>query len=213
MMREQREIRERGRRARPGAAPLARALLVAVGASLACVEPPPLPPPPGGIGEREPYVIGVTDTLQITVWRNPEVSGRMVVRTDGMISVPLLDDVQAEGLTPEELKEVLTERLSEYIANPDLTVIVTGMNSNTVSIMGGVGRSGTLPLQRETRVLQAIAISGGFSAWAKTDKVRILRQTPQGVVEYRFDYKAYLAGKAPESNLVLRAGDTIVVPD
>ena len=94
-----------------------------------------------------------------------------------------------------------------------LTVTVTGMNSNTVAIMGGVGRSGTLPLQQETRVLQAIAISGGFSTWAKTDKVRILRQTPQGLVEYRFDYKAYLAGKAPESNLVLRAGDTIVVPD
>lgn len=179
----------------------------------ACVEPPPLPEPPPSVGEREPYVIGVTDQLMITVWKNPELTSQVVVRSDGMISVPLLDDVQAEGLTAQELKEVLTEALSEYIANPDVTVIVQGMNSNTVSIMGAVARNGEIPLQRETRVLQAIARAGGFSVWAKKDDVKILRPTPQGLVEYRFDYGAYLAGKAPDSNIVLRAGDTIVVPD
>lgn len=187
-------------------------VLLAGAVGLACVDPP-LPPIEPGIGERKTYVIGVTDVLKIAVWKNPEVGGSVVVRTDGMISVPLLDDLQAEGLTPEELREVITEALSEYITNPDVTVVVTGMNSNTISIMGGVMRSGTLPLQRQMRVLQAIARAGGFSVWAKKDKVRVLRPTPSGLVEYRFDYDAYLSGKAPGTNLVLRAGDTIVVPD
>ena len=184
--------------------------LLAVG----CLEPPPMPPDPPGAGEREPYVLGVTDQLQITVWKNPELSARVVVRSDGMISVPLLDDVQAEGLTAEELKEVITEQLSEYIVNPDVTVVVLGMNSNTVAIMGGVLRTGEIPLQRETRVLQAIARAGGFSTWAKRSSVRVLRQTEDGgLQEYRFDYDAYIAGKAPGTNIVLKPGDTIVVPD
>jgi polysaccharide export outer membrane protein len=184
-----------------------------VGVGLGCVQPLPMPEEPPDVGERDTYVIGVTDQLQVTVWKNPELSSRVVVRSDGMVSVPLLDDVQAEGLTAEELKEVITEALSEYINNPDVTVVVMGMNSNTVSIMGGVARSGELPLQKETRVLQAIARSGGFSTWAKKNQVKILRQTTNGLVEYRFDYGAYLAGKAPGTNIVLRAGDTIVVPD
>jgi polysaccharide export outer membrane protein len=183
-----------------------------IGLAIGCSVPPPIPEP-GGAGEREPYVIGVTDALKVTVWKNPELGGTVVVRTDGMISVPLLDDIQAEGLTPEELKEVITESLSEFVTSPDVTVVVVGMNSNSVSVMGGVARSGELPLQKETRVLQAIARMGGFSTWAKKDKVRILRPTQQGLVEYRFDYGAYLAGKAPGTNLVLRPGDTIVVPD
>lgn len=193
--------------------PAALALVAASCLAVACVEPPPPPAPPAGPGERAPYVLGVTDQLQVTVWKNPELSARVVVRSDGMISVPLLDDVQAEGLTAEELKEVITERLSEYIVSPDVTVMVIGMNSNSVSVMGGVMRTGEIPLQRETRVLQAIARAGGFSTWAKKSQVKILRQTPEGLVEYRFDYGAYLAGKAPETNIVLQAGDTIVVPD
>lgn len=180
---------------------------------LACEAPTPLPEELPGVGARETYVIGATDQLLVTVWKNPELSNRLVVRTDGMISVPLLDDVQAEGLTAEELKEVLTEALSEYISNPDVTVVVVGMNSNSISIMGGVNRSGEIPLQKETRVLQAIARSGGFSAWAKKSQVKIFRPFADGLVEYRFDYDAYLAGKAPGTNIVLKAGDTIVVPD
>ena len=192
---------------------LGAALLAAACLALACVAPPPMPAEPPGVGERQPYVIGVTDQLEVTVWKNPELSARVVVRSDGMVSVPLLDDVQAEGLTAEELKEVITEALSEYITNPDVTVMVIGMNSNSVAIMGGVLRNGEIPLQRETRVLQAIARAGGFSTWAQKGNVKILRQTPQGLVEYRFDYDAYLAGKAPGTNIVLKPGDTIVVPD
>lgn len=184
--------------------------------SFACAKkPPPAPVPPESVaGERAPYVIGVTDVLAITVWRNQELSMQVPVRSDGMISVPLVDDVQAEGLTPEELKEVLTEALSEYISNPDVTVVVKEMNSNVVSIIGGgTAQSGVLGLRRETRVLEAIAAMGGFTVWAKRSKVKILRPTPDGIVEYRFNYKAFLKGKAPDSNIVLKPGDTIVVPD
>lgn len=178
-----------------------------------CAGPPVAPPPEMGVGNREPYVIGATDVLVVSVWKNPELGGQMVVRTDGMISVPLLDDVQAEGLTPEELKEVISEALSEFIASPDVTVTVVGMNHTTISILGGVLRSGEIPIHKEMRVLQAIARSGGFSTWAKKSQVKILRPSGEGLVEYRFDYAAYLAGKAPGTNLLLRAGDTIVVPD
>lgn len=181
--------------------------------TVGCVGEPPTSPPDLGAGNREPYVLGPSDVISVYVWKNPELGGQMVVRSDGMISVPLLDDVQAEGLTPEELKEVISESLSEFVAHPDVTVTVIGMNSNTVAILGGVVRAGEIPISRETRVLQAIARSGGFSTWAKKNKVRILRPTGGDLIEYRFDYGAYLAGKAPGTNLVLRPGDTIVVPD
>ncbi|MBW2275636.1 MAG: polysaccharide biosynthesis/export family protein [Deltaproteobacteria bacterium] len=192
------------------------ALVALLALSSACAsKPPPAPVPPETVaGERAPYVIGVTDQLSITVWRNQELSVLVPVRSDGMISVPLVDDVQAEGLTPEELKEVLTEALSEYISAPDVTVVVVEMNSNVVSIIGGgTARSGVLPLRRETRVLEAVAAMGGFTVWAKRNKVKILRPTPGGMLEYRFNYGAFLKGKAPDSNIVLKAGDTIVVPD
>jgi len=189
------------------------AVLIAV-AGLACSKPaPPLPPAPVA-GEREPFVIGVTDVLDVRVWRNPELTTQVVVRSDGKISVPLVDDVQAEGLTPEELKEVITEELSEYIKAPDVTVVVTAMNSNTVSVIGGVGRPGQVSLRRDMTILEAIAASGGFGPWAKKSRVRLLRRTPEGIQEYRFDYEDYLDGDIPpETNLVLKPGDTIVVPD
>ncbi len=183
-----------------------------LGSLVACANPEVLPPPPRPV-EPEPYVIGVTDVLDIRVWKNPELSTSAVVRTDGKISVPLIDDVHAEGLTPEELKEVIIEALAEYVSAPDVTVIVSQMNHRTVSVVGAVGKNSQISLQRHTRVLDAIAQVGGFSVWAKTRRVRILRPTQNGIAEYRFNYRAFLAGKAPESNMLLEPGDTIVVPD
>ncbi|MCP5040324.1 MAG: sugar ABC transporter substrate-binding protein [bacterium] len=190
----------------------ATSALVLVALASACATDAPAPPPEMVAGERKPYVIGVTDVLGITVWKNQELSVAVPVRPDGKISVPLLDDVQAEGLTPEELKEVLTEALSEFIAAPDVTILVQEMNSQLVYLLGaGVAGNGALPLRKEMRVLEAIATIGGFTIWAKKNRVRILRKTRTGMVEYVFNYGAYLAGKAPDSNIVLRAGDTIVV--
>ncbi len=181
-------------------------------AVIGCASPSPLPPEPVP-GERQTYVIGVPDELRISVWRNAELSGTVPVRSDGKISVPLLDDVQAEGLTPEELKEVISERLAEYITAPDVTVTVMQMNSSTVAIMGAVGSSGLIPLQRQTRVLEAIASRGGFTPFAKKNRVMILRPSEEGTVEYRFNYDAFVKGDAPGSNIVLEPGDTIVIPD
>jgi polysaccharide export outer membrane protein len=172
----------------------------------------PMPPEPAA-GEREDYVIGIPDLLSIVVWKNPDLSVDVPVRRDGKISVPLVDDVQAEGLTPEELKEVLTEALAEFVTAPDVTVIVSAINSHTVTVIGGVARSGQIPLVRQMRVVEAIATMGGFNSWAKKDRIKIMRQVDGKMVEYIFDYGAFTAGKAPDSNLLLHPGDTVVVPD
>ena len=172
--------------------------------------PLPLEPEPG---EREPYVIGIPDVLQILVWRNPELSVEVMVRRDGKISVPLVDDVQAEGLTPQELKEVLTEALAEFVTAPDVTVIVEQTNSHTVTVVGGVARSGQISLVRQMRVLEAIAAMGGFNIWARRNQVRIFRQNDDVTVEYVFNYGAFSSGKASASNILLQPGDTIVVPE
>lgn len=190
-------------------AALAGLLLALGGCARPGAEHPPEPQP----GLREPYVIGIPDLLRITVWKNPDLSVDVPVRNDGKISVPLLDDVQAEGLTPAELKEVISERLAEYITAPDVTVIVLQPNSRVVTVMGAVARAGIVSLNKETRVMDAIAAMGGFSTWAKRSDVRVLRPTDDGVVSYRFNYGAYVAGKEPDSNIVLQPGDTVVVPD
>lgn len=164
--------------------------------------------------DRTPYTIGVTDVLKISVWKNPELSVDVPVRADGMISVPLIDDVQAEGLTPPELKEVITLELSEFITAPDVTVIVLQMNSRFVSVIGEVAQETRVPLTRDLRVLEAIALAGGFSTFADRSDVRIVRRNADGSEsEYRFDYSAYIRGRAPGTNIVLQPGDTIIVPD
>jgi polysaccharide export outer membrane protein len=186
-------------------------ILVALAAG--CSSVGPTPPPEPAAGDREDYVIGIPDYLKIVVWRNPELSVDVPVRRDGMISVPLVDDVQAEGLTPEELKEVLTAALAEYVTAPDVTVIVQQINSHTVTVVGGVARSGQIPLTRQMRVLEAIATMGGFNAWANKDRVKVIRRNGDETVEYMFSFGAFAAGKAPDSNLLLRPGDTVVVPE
>jgi polysaccharide export outer membrane protein len=172
------------------------------------------PPPEPDVMEREAYVIGHGDVLRISVWKNPELSVETVpVRPDGKISVPLLNDIQAAGLTPEELKELVTRSLAEFVQNPDVTVVVTQVNSKRVHILGQVARSGAVPLTQDMRVLDAISAAGGFTPFADKGDVRILRRSGGEIVEYRFDYDDYLDGDAPTSNLLLMPGDTIVVSD
>lgn len=204
--------RRSGRRIAPFLHGLLGLLVVALGSGCSGRGAPP--PPEDVPGERDEYVIGIPDVLKIVVWRNPELSVEVPVRRDGKISVPLVDDVQAEGLTPEELKEVLTEALAEFVTAPDVTVVVQETNSHTVTVVGGVARSGQIALTRQMRVVEAIATMGGFNAFAKKDRIKIIRELPDGqTVEYGFNYGAYSAGKAMESNLLLRPGDTIIVPE
>ncbi len=189
--------------------------LVALGLCVACAKNLPPPPPDPAPGARSEYIIGAGDVLRINVWQNSELSVASVpVRPDGKISIPLVDDVQAEGLTAHELKEVLSTSLSEFVSNPDVTVVVTGVNSKRAFTIGpGVQRNGAVNLSADLRVLEAIAVQGGFTAFADKKNVRLIRRTENGDVEYGFDYEAYVRGKAPGSNMLLQPGDTIIVSD
>lgn len=167
----------------------------------------------GAEAARE-YRIGVPDRLQLTVWQQPDVSGELLVRRDGKVSVPLLGDVVAEGRTPEELAEFIRQGLREYIAKPRVDVAVLEMRSQVVSVIGGgIEREGQVELERNMRLIEAIAAMGGLTPFAKRRRIRVLRNEGTRQVEYRFDYEAFLNGAAPASNLLLEPGDTIIVPD
>lgn len=175
------------------------------------LSPPPMDPDPL---DRSSYIIGVRDVIRITVWKNNELDVVVPVRNDGRISIPLVDDIQAEGLTAMELKEVVTKKLSEFIVAPDVTVTVVEMNSAFVNILGEIRGQGRFSLARDTRVLDVIAMAGGFSIYANKYDIRIVRRQPDGSEkEYRFNYNAYVKGKAPGTNIVLQNGDTIIVQE
>lgn len=161
------------------------------------------------------YVIGPQDILQVSVWRQPELSVDVaIVRPDGKISVPLLDDVQAAGLTPTELKALLADRWSEYITAPQVTVIVRQINSKVVYVLGEVARQGAIPIRGDFRVVDALAASGGFGAFAGKDQIKIIRTT-NGLeqVEFRFNYGDFVNGRDLDQNITLLPGDRIVVPE
>jgi polysaccharide export outer membrane protein len=159
-----------------------------------------------------PYVIGIPDLLRVTVWQHTDLDTEAPVRRDGKISVPLLDDVQAAGLTPDQLKQSITKKLSAFISQPDVTVIVLSPDSQVVSVVGGVTQSGPIPLRREMGVLEAVAAAGGFSAWANKSQVLVIRTVGDERVTYAFDYRGYVSGK-PDTELFLLPGDLIVVPE
>lgn len=158
------------------------------------------------------YVIGAQDVLDISVWKEPEVSRVVPVRPDGKISLPLLNDVQAAGLTPDALAQQITESLKKYVTNPQVTVIVTTINSQRVYLLGEVSRPGAFPMIPGMTVLQAISSGGGFTQYARTNKVYVLRNENGKQVKYPFNYKEVINAKKPEQDITLKAGDTIVVP-
>lgn len=163
---------------------------------------------------QEEYVIGANDVLLINVWKEPELSLNSVeVRLDGKISVPLIDDVQAAGLTPVQLKGVLTERLKEYVTAPQVTVVVSRVGSKNVSIMGEVARDGMIPLQPKMRVTDAIAIAGGFTTFAGKSRIKVIRSAGATPTEYNFDYDAFIDGADVAQNILLLPGDQIIVPE
>ena len=159
------------------------------------------------------YVIGPGDVLQIRVWENDELSVAVPVRPDGKVSVPLLDDVDAAGKTALELKDTLTEGFKTYVRSPDVTVIVTQINSKRVSVVGQVARPTSIALQGDMRVVDVIALVGGFTPFADRSDIRVLRPSGSAMAEHRFDYDAYLKGKNPQDNILLAPGDTIVVAE
>ncbi len=157
------------------------------------------------------YVIGADDTLHISVWKEPELTETLPVRPDGKISMPLLNDVTAAGLTPLQLRDEITERLKKYIADPRVTVVVTGMNSRRVFATGEVLHTGPMTLLPHMTVLQALA-QAGFSQFANPKAIYLLRIENGKQQKIPFNYKEVVKGNHPEQNIELKPGDTIVVP-
>jgi polysaccharide export outer membrane protein len=169
-------------------------------------------PEPQGMPVSESYVIGPEDVLSIHVWKEEAFSRTVPVRMDGKISLPLIDDVQAAGYTARQLKEVLTNKLKEFVENPNVSVTVAEANSFKVFISGQVRSPGVYRLRSETSLLQFIPMVGGFTDWANQKKILIIRR--EGGQEKRFtvNYKKIVSGKDPDSNIILKTGDTIIVP-
>jgi len=157
------------------------------------------------------YVIGADDMLHITVWKEPDLTESLPVRPDGKISMPLLNDIPAAGLTPLQLSESITEKLKKYIADPRVTVVVSGMNSRKIFVTGEVLHTGPITLLPHMTMLQALA-QAGFNQFANVKAIYLLRTENGKQVKLPFNYKEVVKGNKPEQNIPLKPGDTIVVP-
>lgn len=167
-----------------------------------------IPAPPGDY-----YVIGPEDILEITVWKQTELSGRVPVRPDGKISMPLIGEVEAAGLTPPKLADVITEKLKTYVTKPQVNVMVQEVKSQFVNIVGEVGKPGRYELTQPMTILDAITNAGGPTPFAKLKRIYVLRPQASGAQQTLFfDYRAVIKGRKLEENIYLRRGDTVVIP-
>jgi polysaccharide export outer membrane protein len=158
------------------------------------------------------FVIGNDDVLAINVWKEPDISRSIPVRSDGKISLPLVGEVQATGLTPLKLEKDIAGKLKNYISEPEVTVIVQQVNSQKFNILGQVARPGSYGIANSTTVLDAIALAGGFRDFAKKKSIYVLRQGATGESRIPFNYKDVSQGKNMLQNIRLQPGDTIIVP-
>ena len=179
-------------------------------AAPAATDPSTVPIKPDNSAAVDPktYVIGAQDILMIKVWREQDFTGPYTVRPDGKITIPLVGDVQASGLTPERLGEQLKQALSDYINSPDVSVSLQAVNSKKFFITGEVMRAGEYPLAIPTKVFDALSNAGGFRDFANKKKIIIIR----GPERIKFNYQDILKGKNLEQNIFLENGDTVVVP-
>jgi polysaccharide export outer membrane protein len=190
---------------------LAAALLAAAGCAS---DPAPQPTPTSGtpVPTAEDYRIGPEDLLQITVWRNDNLSREVTVRPDGKISMPLLNDVQAAGLTAVELRNEIARGLKEYVTAPDVTVTVKEIKSLRINVLGQVNKPGVLDLKRRVTVLDAISMAGGLTPFAAANKVVVIRKQPDGrTLRIGVRYKDLIGGD-DRQNILLQRDDTILVP-
>jgi len=157
------------------------------------------------------YIIGANDQLHVSVWKEPDLTNTMPVRADGMISLPLLNDVQAAGLTPMQLAASITDKLKKFITDPHVTVEVTQMNSQRIYVMGEVLHPGAMNRTPDMTVLQALA-SAGFTQFANTKGIYVLRTEGGKQSKLPVNYKKLVKGDDMKQNYVLKPGDTIVVP-
>ena len=166
---------------------------------------------PLSVPNNSSYVIGPDDTLHVAVWKEPDLTATLPVRPDGKISMPLLNDVQAAGLTPMQLADSLTEKLKKYVTDPRVTVVVTAMNSQRIYVLGEVLHTGAMPLTPDMTVLQALA-TAGFTQFANTKGIYVLREQNGKQQKIPVNYKQLIKGNSAAQNIALKPGDTIVVP-
>lgn len=164
-----------------------------------------------GPGVPSDYVIGADDTLHISVWKEPDMTVTLPVRPDGKISMPLLDDVQAAGMTPMQLGASIRDKLKKYIADPRVTVVVTAMNSQRIFVLGEVVHTGAMPLFPQMTILQALS-SAGFTQFANLKAIYLLRVQDGRQTKIPFNYKEAIKGRGAQLRITLKPGDTIVVP-
>lgn len=158
------------------------------------------------------YSIGKGDELEVAVWRNELLSRKVVVRPDGKISLPLIQDLQAEGYTVPQLREQIARKLSEYVDNPKVSVIVSAIKSYRVSVLGRVVRPGVYPITGDTTFVEAIALAGGFTEWADEGNITLVRRHGGKEQRTRVNYRKFASGKDLGQDTVLKPGDTIIVP-
>jgi polysaccharide export outer membrane protein len=157
------------------------------------------------------YQIGPEDVLDISVWKNPELSKTMPVRPDGKVSLPLVNDIQAAGLTPSDLRDQLTARLAEFVPAPEVSVIVREVHSRKVAVVGAVKTPGRYELKSPMTVLEVIALAQGLTDFATRDRIVILRQEGGTTTRIPFNYRK-IADGSPQENFFVRPGDIVVVP-
>jgi polysaccharide export outer membrane protein len=158
------------------------------------------------------YVVGEGDALHIDVWQEPEVSQNVVVRPDGKVSLPLVNEIKVSGMTPLEIQGLVAEKLRTFVNQPKVTVTVMEVHSRKAFITGEVAHPGEYPLNTQVTVLQLIAQAGGFTPFAKTENIMILRVSDGKEQRLKFKYKEVLRGKNTDQNIALAPGDTVVVP-
>jgi len=163
--------------------------------------------------DSENYIIGSEDILYIHIWKEEHLSRTVPVRRDGIISLPLVDEIKAEGLTPLQLKEILAQRFKEFIGDPNITVMVMEANSFKIYVSGQIRNPGVYRLRSETSLLQIIPMAGGFTDWANQKKILIIRKEGGKEKRITVNYKKIVKGEDLGSNIILKAGDTIIVPD
>jgi polysaccharide biosynthesis/export protein len=170
-------------------------------------------PPSSAIAHSEDYVIGSEDVLAINIWKEPEISRTLPVRPDGKITLPLVGDIQASGLTTHRLQDDIANSLRSYVSNPEVTVIVQEVKSKNFNIVGEIAKPGSYPLSEPITVLDAIALGGGLRDFAKGSHIYVLRSNSDGThAKLPFDYKQVIKGKKLAENVALHPGDTVVVP-
>lgn len=161
---------------------------------------------------RAAYTVNPGDVLAVSVWKEPDLERPVLVRPDGGFSFPLAGEIQAEGQTVDQVRALLTERLQRYIPDPVVTVSVTEIRGNKIYVIGQVARPGEFLVNPNVDVMQALAMAGGGTPFAQTNNIRILRRTTSGQTAIEFRYDDILRGRSLEQNIMLKAGDTVVVP-